>query len=464
MKQSNLNKTSNDLSNSHSARHRVVIVGGGFGGLCAAKALRRADVDITLVDRTNHHLFQPLLYQVATGILSEGAIAAPIRDILQRQKNVQVLLGDVQEINLRARYITVDTIGFRSEIRYDSLIVAAGAKQSYFGHPEFAQYAPGMKTIDHALELRGRIFGAFEMAEREADPHARRRWLTFVVIGAGPTGVEVAGQLVELSHSLKRNYRNIDPSKARIIILDVAPQMLGSFPEELRRRTESDLRELGIEIHLGTMVSSVDELGIDTDSTDPNLRRIEAATKIWAAGVQASPLGRILSDKSGAELDRNGRVKVEHDCTLPGYPEVFVIGDLMSLQQLPQLALVAMQSGKHAAKTIIRRLAGDTTQRPFRYHDLGSMATISKFRAIGVAGRMQFSGFIAWCLWLAIHIVRMAEAKNRLSVLFNWAITFFSNSRPHRVITSQQVFGRLALEAERELAQVKVPPSSKVLS
>jgi NADH:ubiquinone reductase (H+-translocating) len=462
MKQSTFNKT--DLSSSHIDRHRVVIVGGGFGGLCVAKELRRADVNVTLVDRTNHHLFQPLLYQVATGILSEGAIAAPIRDILQRQKNVQVLLGEVQDVDLKTRHITIDTIGFRSEIQYDSLIVAAGAKQSYFGHPEFAQYAPGMKTIDHALELRGRIFGAFEMAEREADPEARRRWLTFVVIGGGPTGVEVAGQLVELSHSIKRNYRNIDPSEARIIILDAGPEMLGSFPEVLRRRTESDLRELGIEIHLGTRVKSVDELGILTDSTDPNLQRIEAATKIWAAGVQASPLGRILAEKAGAELDRAGRVKVEPDCTLPSYPEVFVIGDLMSLQQLPQLAQVATQSGHHVAQTIIRRLAGDRKQRPFRYRDLGSMATISKFRAIGVIGKLQFSGFIAWVMWLVIHLARLAEFKNRLAVLFNWAISFFSNSRPHRVITSQQVFGRLALEAQPELAEVKSSPSSKANS
>ena len=464
MKLSTFNEKQENFTGHQIGRHRVVIVGGGFGGLFAAKALRRAAVDITLVDRTNHHLFQPLLYQVATGILSEGAIAAPIRDILQRQKNAQVLLGEVQDVDLQTRHVLIDTLGSRSEIPYDSLIMAAGAKQSYFGHPEFAQHAPGMKTIDHALELRGRIFGAFEMAEREPDPAARRRWLTFVVIGGGPTGVEVAGQLVELSHSLKRNYRNIDPSQARIIILDAGPAVLGSFPEQLRKRTESDLRDLGIEIHLGTKVTRVDDLGIETDTMDPNIQRIEAATKIWAAGVQASPLGQILAEKAGAELDRSGRVKVEADCTLPGYPEVFVVGDLMNLQQLPQLALVAVQSAQHAAQTITRRLSGDTRQRPFRYRDLGSMATISKFRAIGVVGKLQFSGFIAWVMWLIIHVVRLADPRNRITVLFNWAITFFTNSRPHRVITSQQVFGRLALDAQPDLMQVKSSPSSNAVS
>src|SRR5262245_49220718 len=272
-------------------RHRVVIVGCGFGGLSAARALRRVDVDVTVIDRNNHHLFQPLLYQLATGILSEGDIAPPIRDVLRHQRNTRVVLGEVIDVDLDAHRVTVDTIGRRSHIAYDSLIVATGASQSYFGHPEFEHDAPGMKTIDHALELRGRIFGAFEMAERETDPATRRRWLTFVVVGAGPTGVELAGQLAELSHrSLRGNFRDIEPAEARVVLLDAAPTILPAFHEALRERAARDLRDMGVEIHVGTMVTGVDQQGIDTNSTELPLRRIDAATKIWAAGVQASRL------------------------------------------------------------------------------------------------------------------------------------------------------------------------------
>jgi NADH dehydrogenase len=266
------------------------------------------------------------------------------------------LPGEVIDIDLDASRVTVDTIGQRTQIAYDSLIVATGASQSYFGHPESARDAPGIKTIDHALELRGRIFGAFEMAESETDPAARRRWLTFVVVGAGATGVELAGQLADLSHrSLRGNFRHIDPADARVVLLDAAPTILPAFPDALRERAAQDLRDMGVEIHIGTMVTSVDEQGIDTNSTESQARRIDAATKIWAAGVEASPLGRILAKASGDALDRAGRVKVEPDCTLPGHPEVFVIGDLMSLDQLPAVAQVAIQSGGHVAHTIIRR-------------------------------------------------------------------------------------------------------------
>jgi NADH dehydrogenase len=440
-------------------RHRVAIVGCGFGGLFAARTLRRADVDVTIIDRTNHHLFQPLLYQLATGILSEGDIAPPIRDVLRRQRNTSVVFGEVVDLNLDARLLAVDTLGFRSEIPYDSMIVAAGASQSYFGHPEFAHDAPGMKTIDHALELRGRIFGAFEMAEREPDPAARRHWLTFVVVGAGPTGVEVAGQLAELSRrSLHRNFRHIDPAEARIVLLDATPTILGPFPESLRARAARDLRDMGVEIHVGTMVTGVDERGIDTNSADPQLRRIEAATKIWAAGVQASPLGRLLAEGTGGEVDRAGRVKVEPDCTLPRRPEVFVIGDLMSLDNLPGVAQVAIQSGRHAAKTITRRLEGDTTRRPFRYRDRGTLAAISRSRAIAALGRLRVSGFSAWLLWLAVHLAALTGFKNRVSVLFNWTVAFLGRGRAQRVITMQQVFGRQALEAEAAGIRT-VPPT-----
>jgi NADH dehydrogenase len=428
-------------------RHRVVIVGCGFGGLSAAKALRRADVDVTVIDRTNHHLVQPLLHQLATGILSEGDIALPIRDVLRDQRNTRVVLGEVVDVDLDTRRVTVDTIGFRSQIPYDSLIVGTGASQSYFGHPEFADDAPGMKTLDQALELRGRIFGAFEMAEREADPAARRRWLTFVVVGAGPTGVELAGQLAELSRrSLRGTFRQIDPAEARVILLGAASTILPTFPEALRDRAIRDLQDIGVEIHVGTMVTGVDEQGVHTNSTEPQVRRIDAATKIWAAGVQASPLGRLLAEAPGVELDRAGRVKVETDCTLPPHSEVFVIGDLMSLDNLPGVTQVAMQSGRHAAETIVRRLAGDTTRRPFRYRDLGTLAMISRLRAIAVLGKVPVSGFPAWVLWLLVRLTGLAGFKNRVSVLFNWTIAFLGRERAQRVITLQQVFARHALD------------------
>jgi NADH:quinone reductase (non-electrogenic) len=305
-----------------------------------------------------------------------------------------------------------------------------------------------MKTIDHALELRGRIFGAFEMAEHEADPAARGRWLTFVVVGAGPTGVELAGQLAELSHrSLRGNFRHIDPSEARVVLLGAASTILPTFPETLRDRAARDLRDMGVQIHVGTTVTGVDERGVDTNSTEPQVRRIDAATKIWAAGVQASPLGRLLAEAASVELDRAGRVKVETDCTLPGHSEVFVIGDLMSLDNLPGVTQVAIQSGRHAADTIIGRLAGDTTRRPFRYRDFGTMATVSRLRAIAVFGKVRISGFPAWLMWLLVRLTALAGFKNRLSVLFNWAVAFLGRGRTQRVITAQQVFARHALEA-----------------
>jgi NADH dehydrogenase len=439
-------------------RHRVAIVGGGFGGLSAAKRLRRADVDVTLIDRTNHHLFQPLLYQLATGILSEGDIAPPLREVLRDQRNTSVVLGEVIAIDLDARRLTVESLDRRSEIAYDSLIVATGASQSYFGRPEFAHDAPGMKTIDDALELRGRILGAFEMAERELDPVFRRRFLTFVVVGAGPTGVEVAGQLAELSrHALRHNFRRIDPAEARIVLLDAAPTILSAFPEPLRQRAMQDLRGIGIEVHLGTMVTHVDERGLNTNAADESVRRIEAATKIWAAGVQASPLGRLIAAAAGADVDRAGRVKVEDDCTLPSHPEVFVIGDLMTLSGLPGVSQVAVQSGRHAADTIRRRLEGDTTNWPFRYRNFGTMATISRFRAVADVGRLRLAGFPAWVLWLFVHLAALTGFKHRLSVFFNWTVGLLGGGRAQRVITLQQVFGRHAMAARSAVTRPAAP-------
>jgi NADH:ubiquinone reductase (H+-translocating) len=447
--------TSNPMDHASTGRrHQVAIIGGGFGGLSAARRLRRADVDVTLIDRTNHHLFQPLLYQVATGILSEGDIAPPLRDLLRDQRNASVVLGDVVAVDLGARRLAVETLDRRGEITYDTLIVATGASQSYFGHPEFAHDAPGMKTIDDALELRGRILGAFELAEREPDPVSRRRFLTFVVVGAGPTGVELAGQLAELSrHALRRNFRRIDPAEARIVLLDAAPAVLGAFPESLRQRAMRDLRDIGVEVRLGAAVTHVDEHGLNTNVAEFSLRRIEAATKIWAAGVQASPLGRMLAAAASAELDRAGRVKVEDDCTLPGRPEVFVIGDLMKLGELPGVSQVAIQSGRHAADTIRRRLAGDTTHRPLRYRDYGSMATISRFRALATIGRLRLAGFPAWVLWLFVHLAALTDFKHRLSVFFNWTIGLLGGGRAERVITLQQVFGRHAMAAHSAVAR-----------
>ena len=436
------------MSQSRSSRHRVVVVGGGFGGLSAVKALRRADVDVTLIDRVNHHLFQPLLYQMATGILSEGDIAPPLREILRRQRNVNVMLGEVTGVDAGARQVMVDTVGQRSVVGYDSLILAVGSRQSYFGHEEFAVNAPGMKSIDDALEVRGRIFGAFEMAAVTADPAARAVWLTFVVVGAGPTGVEMAGQIAELSRrSLRHNFREIDPATARVVLLDGLPRALSPFPELLADRAVQDLTSKGVEIHLGVKVTGVDAEGIDTGAEAPALRRIPARTKIWAAGVAAAPLGRIAAAATGAGTDRAGRIQVQPDCTIAGHPEIFVVGDLMSLDKLPGVAEVAMQSARHAAATIRRRLGGDTTERAFRYRDLGTMATISRFRAIATAGPLRLSGFPGWLMWLFVHLMFLTGFKNRAAVLFNWLIAFIGHGRPQRAITSQQVFARLSLTA-----------------
>jgi NADH dehydrogenase len=430
-------------------RHRVAIVGAGFGGLHAAQALRHAAVDVMVIDRTNHHLFQPLLYQMATGILAEGDIAPPIRDILRRQDNAHVMLGEVEMIDLNARRLTVNAAGVPTEVPYDSLILAPGSRQSYFGHPEYAQHAPGMKTIDDARELRGRIFGAFELAEHELDPASRRLLMTFVIVGAGPTGVELAGQVAELARAMHRNFRNIDPTEARIVLLDAASTILGGYPASLQRRAARRLERMGVEIHLETMVTGVDARGIDTTAEDPELRRIETATKIWAAGVEGSPLGRMVADEAGAGVDRAGRVQVRPDCTLPGYPEVFVVGDVMSLDDLPVIGRVAVDSARHAANTIVRRLDGDTTERPFRYRDHGKMATISRFEAVGTTGRVRVSGFAGWMLWLFVHLVGLTGFKNRLSVLSSWTISFLSNSRLQRAITTRQVVGGLASDEQQ---------------
>ena len=430
-----------------SGRPRVVIIGSGFGGLFAAKALKKAPVDVTVVAKTSHHLFQPLLYQVATGILSEGEIAPATREILRGQKNARVVLGEVTEIDLAARTVTSTILGRVTVHPYDELIVAAGAGQSYFGNDRFAEFAPGMKSIDDALELRGRIFGAFELAELATDQAEIDRLMTFVVVGAGPTGVEMAGQIAELARrTLKRDFRNIDPTQARIILLDAAPLVLPSFGEKLGDRARRKLNSMGVEVQLGAMVTDVDADGLEVKDAGGEIRRIPAATKIWAAGVQASGLGRILGEQSGAEVDRAGRISVQPDLTLPGHPEVHVVGDMMALGKLPGVAQVAIQGGRYAARAIIGRIEGKPVQKPFKYFDKGSMATISRFSAVADIGKFKFEGFIAWVLWLVVHLMYIVGFKSRITTVFHWLISFLGRGRSQRVATQQQVYGRLALE------------------
>ncbi|MDT4990236.1 MAG: hypothetical protein QOH97_128 [Actinoplanes sp.] len=433
-------------------RHQVVIVGAGFGGLFATKALRKAPVDVTLINATTYHLFQPLLYQVATGILSEGEIAPPIREILRRQDNVDVRLGTVAEIDVEARTVSVDAPGLDYTVGYDSLIVAAGASQSYFGHDHYADFAPGMKSIDDALELRARIFGAFELADLQTDPEAVERYLTFVVVGAGPTGVEMAGQIAELAHrTLPGQYRHIDPRRARVLLIDALPAVLSTFGDHLSTRALRRLHLLGVEVELETRVVGVEATGVEVE-TGRGRQRIPSMTKMWAAGVAAPPLAKKLATAAGVEMDRAGRVRVNPDCSLPGHPEIFAVGDMMALDQtpgvqLPGVAQVAIQSGRHAAGQIRKRLAGQASGQPFRYFDKGSLATISRFSAVASIGRLRLSGFAGWVVWLAVHLFYLVGFKNRVSAVMHWAVSFVGRGRSERVSTFQQAFARSAVRA-----------------
>ena len=430
------------------SRHRVVIIGSGFGGLNAAKALKRADVDVTLISKTTTHLFQPLLYQVATGILSEGEIAPATRLILQRQKNVQVLLGEVHGIDLKANTVTSKLMGMETVTPFDSLIVAAGAQQSYFGNDQFATYAPGMKTIDDALELRGRILGAFEAAEVATDPAERARRLTFVVVGAGPTGVEVAGQIKELAHrTLKDAFRTIEPRDCRVILLDAASAVLPPMGEKLGLKAQNRLEKMGVEVQLNAMVDDVDYLGLTIKEKDGTKRRIECACKVWAAGVQASSLGKIIADQSdGTETDRAGRVVVEPDLTVKGHPNVFVVGDLMSVPDVPGMAQGAIQGAHYAAariKDMVKGTDDPPNRKPFNYFDKGSMATISRFSAVAQVGKLEFGGFIAWLAWLGLHLLYLVGFKNRFTTVIAWFITFLGDGRSQMAITNQMMYARV---------------------
>ncbi len=432
-------------------RPHVVIVGSGFGGLFAARALARADVRVTLIAKTAHHLFQPLLYQVATGILSEGDIAPATREVLRGQRNATVLLGLVTDVSLAERTVTWRQLEEVRQTAYDHLIVAAGAGQSYFGHPEFETFAPGMKSLDDALELRARIFGAFERAEIADDPGSRERELTFAVVGGGPTGVELAGQIRELATTtLARDFRNLDPRSAKVILLDGAPQLLPAFGTDLGERTRRVLASMGVDVRLGAMVRDVTQQGLTYGTADGAEHTIGCGTVVWAAGVQASPLGRILAEQCGIETDRAGRVPVEPDLTLPGHPEVFVIGDLAAVPGVPGMAQGAIQGARYAAGLIRRRVASGPepllAERPFAYVDKGSMATISRFNAVVSVGRLRLSGFVAWVMWLVLHLFYIAGFKQRVTTLLHWAIAFAGNGRNQRVYTHQQLVGRLALE------------------
>jgi NADH dehydrogenase len=436
--------------------HRVVVVGGGFGGLPACRYLAELPVDVTLIDRRNHHLFQPLLYQVATGILSPGQIAPPLRHILRRHKNVRVELAEVDDFDLDRKVVLAERLSWRPmEIPYDSLIVAAGSTQSYFGHDEFALFAPGMKTIDDALELRRRIFGAFEMAEVSDDAEEQQEWLTIVIVGAGPTGVEIAGQVRELaSRALRSDFRSFDPGSMRVVIVDGGKEPLATFGHNLSSAAMHELRDLGVELRMGARVTGVDALGVDVTLGDGSTERIVARTVIWAAGVQASPLAAKLAAASGAGVDRAGRIEVLPDLTLPGHPEVFAVGDMTSLDGLPGVAEVAMQGSLHAAHTIGRRLRGLEEAKPFHYRDLGSVATIGRFRAIFSWHRLRMSGFPAWVLWAFVHLAFLNGAASRFTTLLRWIRWMVGTNRVERTFSVGHTGGDLsAPEAVREQIQ-----------
>lgn len=409
---------------------KVVIVGGGFGGLTAAKSLRGANVQVTLVDRQNHHLFQPLLYQVAMAGLAPSAIAMPIRSILRRYANTTVLLAEVTGVDLGARCVKLSQ---GPDLTYDYLVLAPGARTHYFGHDAWQVYAPGLKDIDDAVEIRRRVLLAFEAAERETDPAKRAQYLSFVVIGGGPTGVEMAGAVAELArYVLSRDFRHAHPAEARVLLVEAGPRILPSFDPELSASAVRQLSELGVHVRTGSMVSNIGPHGVTLQSGEV----IASETVIWAAGVGASPLVR----KLGVEVDRAGRAKVGPDCSLPGHPEVFVIGDAAAFldeqgKPLPGVSPVAIQMGRYVARVIRAELKGQTTREPFRYFDKGSMATIGRSRAIAQTGKLKLSGLIAWLAWLVVHIWYLIGFRNRLMVLLDWAWAYLTYRRGARLIT-----------------------------
>lgn len=438
------------------SRHHVVVVGGGFGGLNTVKKLKNADVEITLIDKKNHHLFQPMLYQVATGMISAGEVAPSTRQLLRNQDNVDFVNGNVTDINLEDQTVTAELDDFSRTYSYDSLVVAAGSSQSYFGNDHFAEFAPGMKTLDDALELRSRIISAFEKAELTDDPAERERLLTFIIVGAGPTGVELTGQIAELANrTLSDVYSTYGTSASKIYLLDGAPQVLPPFGKRLGRRAQRTLEKEGVNVRLNAMVTNVNEDSV----TYKNMKTeeevtLEGATKIWSAGVSASPLGKMVADQAGVEADRAGRVSVNDDMTVGDFNNVYIIGDMMSLNRLPGLAQVAIQGGEHVAKLIETKVDEESTadeKEPFEYFDKGSMAIVTRFNAVVKLGKTEFSGFPGWLAWLALHLTYVVGLRSRLAVLVNWAANILSRNRGNLEITTQQRIARnLIDEAEEE--------------
>jgi NADH dehydrogenase len=411
------------------APHRVVIVGGGFGGLYAARALKRAPVEITLVDRANHHLFQPLLYQVAAGILTEGEIAPPLRGILRRQRNARVLLAEVTDFDLDARTV----IAGDSAIPYDSLIVAAGAGVGHRGPEDGSDLAPGLKSLDDAREVRSRILRAFEMAELADDPVERAAWLRFAVVGGGPTGVELAGQVADLARrTLRPDYRTIDTAEASVALLEVGPELLTEFPESLRRRAARDLERLGVDVHVSTAAAALDADGLDLADGG----RLEARTVLWAAGVAPSPLARTLAEAAGSRVDATGRIVVCHDLTLPTHANVFAVGDMAAVDGVPGVAPAAMQQGRHAARVIRAQLASRRSPGTFRYLDKGQLAVVGHNRAVGTAAGLRFAGRLALLVWAVVHVRYLLGWGNRLVTVVRWLWTMLARNRGQRVIAS----------------------------
>jgi len=420
-----------------SGARRVVIVGGGFAGLFAVRMLARAPVQVTLIDRAEHHLFQPMLYQCATGILSEGKIAAPLRQLLAKHSNVEFVIAEVTGIDPAGRSVQARRpLGEQVEFGYDYLILAAGVRQSYFGHDEYAPIAPGMKTIEDAMKIRRRVFGAFEMAESADDPAERARWLTFALVGAGPTGVELAGQIREVAtKTLRREYRHIKPEDARVLLFDGGTAPLAMFGPKLSALAARDLGKLGVELHMGSIVTHVDPYGLEVKDHDGTVTRHVCGNVLWTAGVEAPPLATAVAKATGAEQDRAGRIVVGKDCTIPGHPEILVTGDVMSLDKLPGVAEVAMQTGLYAGRSIAHQARGQSFDKPFKYRDLGSAAYISRGKAVVSAFGMHFGGFLGWWVWLFIHIGFLTGYRNRVGAVLGWWFAFTRDIRRERTFT-----------------------------
>lgn len=421
-----------------SGNRRVAIIGGGFGGLYAAKSLGRAPVSVTLIDRRNFHLFQPLLYQVATGALSPGEIASPLRHVLRKHRNTQVLLGEVKDIDVENRRVLLR----EGDVPYDDLIVATGATHHYFGHDEWVHTAPGLKTVEDATTIRARILSAYEHAERERDPEKQRAWLNFVIVGGGPTGVELAGALGEIANdTLRHDFRHIDPSRSQILLIEGADRVLPLFPADLSHKAEKQLMALGVRTRTNARVTDVHEGGVTVEAGGRE-ESIVARTVLWAAGVRASSLGKVLAERAGAKLDKAGRVLVQPDLSIPGHPEIYVIGDLATLSQdgkpLPGVAPVAMQQGRYVADEIRKKARGEASTRPFRYFDKGNLATIGRNKAVAQFGKLHIAGFPAWFVWVFVHLMYLVEFENRLLVLVEWVYNYITRNRGARLITSGQ--------------------------